>query len=211
MEIGDKEHPFKVSSAAAEVVLEALSQEEDSELLALWVDVSGANATSFEYDVYFEHLADATDGDLIVLQNGVSVVVPEASRDRLLGATLDLSTDGGLVILNPNSPVVENTVFPEFGPESMSSDVAMLISSVLQNEVNPQIAAHGGRVDLVGVVDDIAYVRLSGGCQGCGMAAVTLSQGIEVAIKEAAPQIKEVKDATDHLSGSNPYYAPAKK
>ncbi len=145
------------------------------------------------------------------MQNGISVVVPEASRDRLLGATLDLSADGGLVILNPNSPVVDNTVFPEFGPESISSDVAILIGTVLQNEVNPQIAAHGGRVDLVGVVDDIAYVRLSGGCQGCGMAAVTLSQGIEVAIKEAAPQIKEVKDATDHLSGSNPYYAPAKK
>ena len=65
--------------------------------------------------------------------------------------------------------------------------------------------------ELVAVDDDTAYLRLSGGCQGCGMASVTLSQGIEVAILDTVPEITEVVDVTDHATGSNPYYEAAKK
>ncbi len=64
---------------------------------------------------------------------------------------------------------------------------------------------------MVAVDDSIAYLRLSGGCQGCGMASVTLGQGIEVAILDAVPEISEVVDVTDHASGTNPYYEAAKK
>jgi Fe/S biogenesis protein NfuA len=63
----------------------------------------------------------------------------------------------------------------------------------------------------VAVEDDTAYLRLSGGCQGCGMASVTLSQGIEVVIKESVPEITKVVDVTDHASGANPYFESAKK
>ena len=59
--------------------------------------------------------------------------------------------------------------------------------------------------------DDVAYVQLGGGCVGCGMADVTLKQGIEVMIKEAVPSITAVVDQTDHASGTNPYYQPSKK
>jgi Fe/S biogenesis protein NfuA len=62
---------------------------------------------------------------------------------------------------------------------------------------------------LVGVEGDTAYVRLGGGCQGCGMAGVTLDQGIESAIVAAVPEVARVVDVTDHASGENPYYAPA--
>jgi Fe/S biogenesis protein NfuA len=86
-----------------------------------------------------------------------------------------------------------------------------MIIAVLEEEINPAIASHGGRADLVAVEEDVAYLRLSGGCQGCGMAAATLSQGIEVAILEAVPEIKKVADVTDHASGSNPYFEAAKK
>jgi Fe-S cluster biogenesis protein NfuA len=65
-------------------------------------------------------------------------------------------------------------------------------------------------VALLDVRDNRAYIRLSGGCQGCGMADVTLKQGIEVAIKKAVPEIVEVLDSTDHASGTNPYYQPTK-
>jgi Fe/S biogenesis protein NfuA len=61
------------------------------------------------------------------------------------------------------------------------------------------------------VEDATAYLRLMGGCQGCGLAKVTLSQGIEVAIKDAVPEITEVVDVTDHASGTNPYFESAKK
>ena len=60
-------------------------------------------------------------------------------------------------------------------------------------------------------ISGTAYLRLGGGCQGCGMASVTLNQGIEVAITEAVPEIDDVVDVTDHASGSNPYFEPAKK
>ena len=77
--------------------------------------------------------------------------------------------------------------------------------------MNPSIAMHGGRADLVAVEEGVAYVRLSGGCQGCGLATVTLSQGIEVALVEGIEEIHSVVDVTDHASGDNPYFEPAKK
>jgi Fe/S biogenesis protein NfuA len=82
---------------------------------------------------------------------------------------------------------------------------------VLDHQINPSIALHGGHAELVAVEEDTAYLRLSGGCAGCGMAAVTLSQGIEVAIFDAVPEIRRVVDVTDHASGTNPYYEAAKK
>ena len=82
---------------------------------------------------------------------------------------------------------------------------------VLEEQINPAIASHGGYAELVAVEDSIAYLRMGGGCQGCGMAAVTLSQGIEVAILDTVPEISEVVDVTDHASGDNPYYEAAKK
>ena len=77
--------------------------------------------------------------------------------------------------------------------------------------IAPAIASHGGVAELVAVEDDTAYLRLSGGCQGCGLASVTLTQGIEVAIRESVPEIVNVVDVTDHASGTNPYFEAAKK
>jgi Fe/S biogenesis protein NfuA len=82
---------------------------------------------------------------------------------------------------------------------------------VIEQQINPAIAMHGGSAELVAVEEGTAYVRLGGGCVGCGMAAVTLSQGITVAIKDAVPEIVNVIDTTDHASGTNPYYEAAKK
>jgi Fe/S biogenesis protein NfuA len=96
-------------------------------------------------------------------------------------------------------------------PADLSGDVAQRVVQVLDGQINPAIAAHGGHAELVAVEDDTAYLRLSGGCAGCGLAAVTLSQGIEVAIFDAVPEIHHVVDVTDHAAGTNPYFEPAKK
>jgi Fe/S biogenesis protein NfuA len=93
----------------------------------------------------------------------------------------------------------------------LSSELAQRVLTVLEDQINPSIAMHGGRADLVAVEQSVAYVRLSGGCQGCGLATVTLSQGIEVALRESVPEIASVVDVTDHASGTNPFYEPAKK
>jgi Fe/S biogenesis protein NfuA len=84
------------------------------------------------------------------------------------------------------------------------------VQSVLVQHVNPGIASHGGRAELVGVKDDVVYVAMGGGCQGCSMAAVTLKQGIEQILKQMIPRIRAVVDATDHALGSNPFYSAEK-
>ena len=84
------------------------------------------------------------------------------------------------------------------------------VYTLLEESVNPSVAAHGGHIALIDVIDHIAYIRLEGGCQGCGMADVTLKQGVEVAIIKAVPTILEVRDSTDHADGDNPFYEPDK-
>ena len=150
----------------------------------------------------------------------LTVVIPAGSAERLTGATLDMSRDllkPGLAIKNPNRPPGAQSPSPAVGAPyaakvgDLTGDVAQRILQVLENQINPSIASHGGRADLVAVEDDTVYLRLSGGCQGCGMASVTLGQGIEVAIKDNVPEILNVVDVTDHAQGANPYYEAAKK
>jgi Fe/S biogenesis protein NfuA len=81
---------------------------------------------------------------------------------------------------------------------------------VIDEQVNPGIASHGGRATLIDVKDMVVYVELGGGCQGCAMASVTLKQGVERMIKHAVPEIREVIDTTDHAGGTNPYFESAK-
>ena len=118
-----------------------------------------------------------------------------------------------MFIENPNRPPRPSGPSPVINgpPIDLSGDVAQRVLQVLEQQINPSIAAHGGRADLVAVEEDVAYLRLSGGCAGCGMAAVTLSQGIEVALRDSVSEIHRIVDVTDHASGTNPYYEAAKK
>ncbi|PYM60873.1 MAG: hypothetical protein DMD79_14790, partial [Candidatus Rokuibacteriota bacterium] len=84
------------------------------------------------------------------------------------------------------------------------------VQELLDTAINPAVAGHGGYIELIDVKDSTAYIRMAGGCQGCGAADVTLKAGIERMIFEEVPEISEVLDTTDHASGSNPYYAPSK-
>ena len=91
-------------------------------------------------------------------------------------------------------------------PEEYKGTLAEKVVPVIENQINPQVAGHGGSVRLIDVKDTKIYVQLGGGCQGCGMARQTLKNGIEVMIKEAVPEVTEVIDVTDHSGGDNPYY-----
>lgn len=204
------------TDAALTMVLELRSAEDDAESLALWVEVSGTSGDAYSYDMYFQATADAGPQDWSAERGGLALVVPAESVAKMRGATLDVNPDsnlGGMVIQNPNRPPLPAGASPTLGgpPADLSGDVAQRVLQVLEQQINPGIAAHGGRADLVAVEDDAAYLRLSGGCAGCGMAAVTLSQGIEVALRESVPEIREVIDVTDHAAGTNPYYEAAKK
>lgn len=81
------------------------------------------------------------------------------------------------------------------------------ITYLLETEVAPNLASHGGFVKLVKIEEPgKVFLQLGGGCQGCGMAKQTLQQGIERLLKARLPEIKEIIDVTDHASGSNPFY-----
>jgi len=203
-----------ITPEARATVLEVLADEAESDTLALWLEVSGEAAGAYAYDMYFQAVADAGVGDVVQPDEQLAVVVPSTSVGKLQGATLDYVTDasgeGGLVIVNPNTPAAPTLAGLASIPEvDLSDPFAAQVVSVLEEQVNPSIASHGGRADLVAVDDLSVYLRLSGGCQGCGMAKATLSQGIEVILREAIPEIVNVVDVTDHADGTNPYYQPA--
>jgi NFU1 iron-sulfur cluster scaffold homolog, mitochondrial len=85
-------------------------------------------------------------------------------------------------------------------------EIRQKVSDLIEKQINPAVASHGGYVELVDVKKNNIYLQLGGGCQGCGMANVTLRQGIEKMIRQYIPQVGGVLDVTDHASGTNPFY-----
>jgi Fe/S biogenesis protein NfuA len=199
---------------AHRVVREALDQEPEPASLALWLEVRGVQDGAFVYDLFFQATSDADEADQVRADGDVSVVVPAGSADRLRGARLEWSEDGGggLVLVNPNTPTPEE-VSPGVPPEVLAAGItgplAQRVVGVLEQSVNPSIASHGGRADLLALDTDagVAYLRLSGGCQGCAMSQMTLKQGIETTLLEEVPELTRVIDVTDHGGGENPFYS----
>jgi Fe/S biogenesis protein NfuA len=201
---------LEITDAARDKILEVRAAETEPEALALWVEVSGESDGAYTYAMELRPLADASDADVIQRHDDLSLVLGADSVEQLVGAKLDF-TAAGMVMQNPNKPLPPQARRPDMPEPDLSSPIAQRVVAVLEEQINPAIASHGGRADLVAVEDGAAYLRLSGGCQGCGMAAATLSQGIEVAILEEIPEIDRVVDVTDHASGTNPYFEAAKK
>lgn len=107
-------------------------------------------------------------------------------------------------IRSGNSAVTEGYIL-SIPPEA---DIRKKVQQLLEREINPALGMHGGWVQLIDVKKNSVYLRLGGGCQGCGAADVTLKQGIERSIREQIPEVGEILDTTDHAAGRNPYYQP---
>ena len=201
-----------MTNAAYNKVTGFLHQVAEPERQAMWVEVTGTSANQWTCSISLKPLDAAAPYDAIVRHRDLAIVIPERDFDKVRGATIDWLEDpfgtSGLRVDNPNTPSPAIGAPP---PADLSGDVAQRVIQVLDQQVNPTIAAHGGRAALVGVEQGTAYLRLGGGCQGCGMATVTLSQGIERAIIQAVPEITSVVDVTDHQSGTNPYFEAAKQ
>jgi len=200
---------IELTDHAIEKVQGFRSQVEDADSQAMWVEITGVQRGEFTYDLSLKPVAMAAPEDTVEHVDGLPVVVPASDAEAMRGARIDWSDDlmrGGLVVSNPNSPspVVEPPAL-----DDLDGDVAERVAQVIERHINPAIAMHGGIARLAGVEGDTAYVRLGGGCQGCGMATVTLDQGIESAILAAVPEVQRVVDVTDHAAGESPYYEPA--
>jgi Fe/S biogenesis protein NfuA len=195
-----------ITDPARDKILELRAQEDDPEELGLRVEVTGVRGVEYTYDLTFDPVAEADldAGDLIEEQGTLPIIIPSESIDALRGATLDLPTAGGqagLVLRNPNRPDPLSGAHLE-----LTGTVDERIRQLLDEQINPALAMHGGFAGLDRVEGEVAYVTMGGGCQGCAVSAMTLREGISRSIREAVPEITEVVDTTDHSLGENPYY-----
>ena len=199
---------LQVTDEAAEVVRGALAEEAGGGL-GLRVAIAGTEMSpsmtfEFSYDLSLHEVAEVDGGDAVYDVAGLTVIIPADSVENLTGATLDVPSNplqGGLVIRNPNRPDMGERI-----DLSESDSVTERLQSLLNNHVNPSLAAHGGYVELVRVEDAKAYLLMGGGCQGCTMSAATLHQGVAAIISQHVPEILDVIDVTDHAAGENPFY-----
>jgi Fe-S cluster biogenesis protein NfuA len=135
----------------------------------------------------------------------------------VLGATITIAKRGdrGWQALGPDiGTAIRESLAGESPPIASEwsertadeEDIRTAVADLLEREVNPQIASHGGRIAVADVKGTSVYLEMSGGCQGCAAAQATLTQGVEQAIRRAAPAVTEIVDVTDHASGTDPYY-----
>jgi len=194
---------FTVTPEAIERILGLRLLEDDPPGLALRVEITGTSGVEYAYDLTFDPIAEADDADAQYVQGELPVIVPAGSIEQLTAATLDIPAGGGpgLVLRNPNRPD------PLSGKHlELTGDIADKVQQLLEQQINPSLASHGGFAELKGVEDDKVYVTMGGGCQGCAVSAMTLRDGIARAIKEAIPEVTDVIDTTDHDAGENPFY-----
>ena len=204
---------FDIGEKAIAKILEIKEQEPGDNDYALFLQIDGVQGNQYTYDLSFLDLEQARSDDKRLEFEDLVVIIASKDLDKFNNSRLELSDDPaapGLTMDNPNTPSPEIFGNPDEMPE-LTGELAEKVQTVLESQINPAIASHGGVAQLVGVEGQDIYLKLGGGCQGCGMAQVTLTQGIETSLREAIPEIGNIIDATDHASGDNPYFESAKK
>ena len=194
---------------AREEVLSFLGQS-DGELEALRISLRDGDLKGGpHFDLTLVALGERKEDERELDLGDFSVLVRETAVDRLEGATVDFVDRVNESGFEVSTRDAEN----DGGAEASKADaatpptgeIAERVREVLDNNVNPAIAAHGGHISLIDVQDTEISVEMSGGCQGCALSAATLRQGVERMLKEAIPELTAVHDITDHESGANPY------
>ena len=189
-----------LTDRAIEVVRTYLDQS-GGELTALRVAVSGGSPVAPDFELTLVGPDEIRSGEKELDVSGLTIVVNEETAPRLEGATVDfverVNESGFEVRMAPGA---DNPVAAPTGP------LAERIREVLDSQINPAIASHGGAITLVDVRDTEIYLEMSGGCQGCAMSRMTLRQGVERMVLQAVPEITIIHDVTDHASGENPFF-----
>jgi Fe/S biogenesis protein NfuA len=187
-------------AATAKVLSFMADYYDDGEPASLRIAVrEGTSPLAPDYELMLVESDDVEPEDVVFRTDDFAVVVEGASAEKLKGCIVDF-TGVAFEVKNPNIEAM-------FG--ATTGAIADRVRQVLDERVNPGVASHGGKISLVGVQDTTVLVQMSGGCQGCGLAKVTLRQGVERMIKESIPEVTAVHDVTDHMSGANPFYQSA--
>ena len=179
-----------------------LIEQQDEDGLGLRMSVHHAGTPGASCDLQFCPEGQSMPDDRVVEFNAFKLFVAKASEQWLEEAEIDFEEDSTGGQLTIKAPGIKGS--QPSGEAPLEDRVAWL----LETGINPSLASHGGRVALVEITGAKEVVlQFGGGCQGCGMADVTMKQGIEQTLSRHIPEITGVIDATDHQQGSNPYYA----
>ncbi len=196
----NQQPPTIVFTDAAVEKLTDIIENHANPVAGLRLQIAGRDDGKFQHLLSLVEAGAEIAEDIAVDTDAIRVYVQARDTHYLDGVRIGFSED-------------EDGQHLEFtNPNPLWSDPReFAIQDLFDNAINPQIASHGGVITLLGVQGRTAYVEFGGGCVGCGMLNVTLKQGVEVAVKEQVEDIDEIVDTTDHASGTNPYYQPAKK
>ncbi|MGH7541704.1 MAG: iron-sulfur cluster assembly accessory protein, partial [Gemmatimonadota bacterium] len=196
--------PIVQFTATAQERIRAFLAEDDGTDLGVRVRVQSPSPIAPSYEMALVEPHERTANDATFDGGGFPVVVDPESAKILDGTTIDWVENlrgSGFQFENPN--------LKPLGSAPLEGPLVERVRRVIDERINPGVASHGGAVSLVDIRENVVYVRMRGGCQGCGMASVTLTQGIKQMIMDAVPEIVSVQDVTDHQAGANPYYASA--
>ncbi len=189
-----------ITESAQDYLKGLLDKQKDNDGIGIRMFVANPGTPNAETCIAYCRPGEEKENDVVVPLKGFNAYFEERSLPFLEDAKVDYSPDrmgGQLTIRAPNSKM------PRVSDDSPLEDK---INYVLYNDVNPSLAAHGGNVSLVEVTEDmIAVLKFGGGCQGCGSVAITLKQGIEVQLMDKLPELKGIRDVTDHTDRSNAY------
>lgn len=192
---------IKISETAQQYFLRLIKQQDD-EGLGLRIAVNHAGTPGASCDLQFCPSGQNQPDDRVIGFSGFDLYVASASERWLVDAEIDFEEDASGGQLSIKAPGIKGT------EPAADASIEERVAWLLETEINPSLASHGGHVTLVEITPKKEVVlQFGGGCHGCGMADVTLKQGIEKTLSRNIPEITAVLDATDHASGSNPFYA----
>ncbi len=172
----------------------------DGEFTALRIGISGGTPLSPDFELTLVGPDDIGEKEREVTAGDLTIVVQEEFVPRLEGATVDF-----VQRVNESGFEVKLATTTQALP-TLEGPLAERVKTVLDTEINPAIASHGGPITLVGVEDTEIYLEMGGGCQGCAMSRMTLRQGVERMVRQAVPEVTVIHDVTDHASGENPFF-----
>ncbi|TWV83946.1 Fe-S biogenesis protein NfuA [Moraxella sp. VT-16-12] len=193
-----------IITESAQSYLAELLAKQDVEGIGVRIFVEYAGTPRAECCMSYCQPDEIDEDDLQITYPAFIAHIDAPSIPYLHDAVIDYNKDrfgGQLTFRAPNSKV------PQVGE---NASIEERINYVLQSEINPQLASHGGHVDLIEVFENeagkTAVLKFGGGCQGCSAVDVTLRQGVEVQLKQQIPELTQVIDETDHTQTANAYY-----
>ena len=191
---------IKITKSAEEYLSQLIHDKNETDL-SIRIFIADPGTPKAETCLAYCKPDEAMPDDMILNLDLINVNIEKRSIPFLKDCEVNFDNDtfgGQLTIKAPNARL------PNISPDSPVED---RINYVIYNEINPMLESHGGEVSLVEFNDkNIAVLQFGGGCQGCGMVDVTLKDGIEKTLIDQIPEVKAVKDLTDHSINDNAYY-----